>query len=111
MLARFNIVTSRIKSTANLFSIRLLISTLFAPYKQIAAEYVDGPIGIRMRAFFDRLFSRIIGAIVRLFMIVVGTLIMALQAVMGLVIMTMWLFIPTMPVVGLLLWVVGWLPL
>ncbi len=107
---RFRIIASRVKATANLFSIKILLSTLFSPYKQISAEYIDGSINEKIRAFFDRLLSRMVGAVARSFMILVGIIIMATQVLFGGVIMIIWVFIPTLPVIGLLLWAIDWIP-
>lgn len=92
------------------FSIDLLLKTLFAPFRQISAGKVRGPIGVQLRAFADRLFSRLIGAVVRLFMIVFGVaacLIAGLVAAIGIV---LWLVIPVAPALGLIVSLTGWVP-
>ena len=63
----------RLVSSYDYFSIGLLAKTLFAPFRQISAGKVRGPIGLQWRAFVDRLISRFIGAFVRLILIVVGS--------------------------------------
>jgi hypothetical protein len=111
LTTRISIVVSRVKTTANLFSVKLLIHTLFSPYKQISAEVVDGSLRDKFRAFFDKLLSRIIGDVVRSFMIIAGLIIMAIQSIFGVVILVIWLIIPFVPVIGLILFVIGWMPL
>ena len=54
--------------------------------------------------------SRVIGAIVRLFTIVFGLIVIATQAVIELVIVVFWLFVPLFPIIGLLLFAIGWVP-
>jgi hypothetical protein len=63
-----------------------------------------------MRAFFDRLISRIIGAFVRTGMIVFGIIAIIFQVVIGMIILLFWLVIPIFPVLGLLINVIGWVP-
>ena len=58
-------VWGKLVSVFDYFSIDLLVRTWFAPFRQISAGAVDGPIGVQIRAFFDRLISRTIGGIVR----------------------------------------------
>lgn len=92
------------------FSIDLLLRTLFSPFRQISAGKVRGPIGVQMRAFFDQLISRVIGGVVRLFMIIIGCLAIALQTVIGALIVVAWAFVPFLPVIGIVLFLSGWIP-
>ena len=80
---RIRITKERLAASADYFSIGLLITTLFAPFRQISASRVDGPIADRMRAFADRLISRLVGSIVRLAMVFSGAVVMFLQIVFG----------------------------
>jgi len=108
--SRFQIVNNRLKTSADFFSVGLLLKTLFSTYKQISAGSVDGPIGIRLRAFFDRLLSRFIGSIVRSSVIIFGLIVMLIQSVFGVVILLSWLIVPLLPMAGLILWTIGWVP-
>ena len=110
LVGRFRMAVNRIKISADFFSVKLLINTLFAPYKQISAGSVDGAIGDIIRAFFDRLLSRVIGAIIRTFMIIAGLVVMFLQSIYGVVAIIFWLAIPLLPVFGLILCTLGWVP-
>ena len=103
-------VAERLVATTDFFSIGLLARTLFAPFRQISAGGVRGPLGVQMRAFFDRLISRLIGAMVRTAMIFTGCVAVALQALCGGIIAVGWLFVPALPLVGVVLTVIGWLP-
>jgi hypothetical protein len=107
---RLAMIGDRIDRTNDYFSIGLLITTLFAPYRQISAGKVSGSLSAQMHAFGDRLISRCIGAIVRTFMIVFGLFVIILQSISGLVVVLFWLIIPLFPVVGLLVTVIGWVP-
>lgn len=107
---RFRALAERLLSTADYFSIDLLLRTLFAPYRQISAGQVRGPIGVQLRAFFDRLLSRIIGAIIRTFMIVAGLAGMLFYIVIGGLLVLLWGIVPLLPIIGIVLSVMGWLP-
>lgn len=109
-LGRVQLLKSRLVASADFFSIDLLASTLFAPYRQISAGSVDGPIGVKVQAFFDKLLSRIIGAIVRSFMVIFGVVAMFLQLLVGLIMLGFWLILPLFPVIGLIMMVLGWVP-
>ena len=107
---RSRALAERLLSTADYFSIDLLLKTLFAPYRQISAGQVRGPLGVQMRAFFDRLLSRIIGAIIRTFMIVAGLVGMFLYIVVGGLLLILWGIIPLLPIIGIVLCILGWMP-
>jgi hypothetical protein len=92
------------------FSIDLLIGTLFAPFRQISAGKTTGSLDVQLHAFFDRLISRCIGAVMRIFMVVVGTIAIILHAVIGGLFLVTWAVIPLLPVIGVMLFVVGWIP-
>jgi hypothetical protein len=109
-LARVQMIKGRLAASADFFSIELLASTLFAPFRQISAGNVVGPIGDQIRAFFDRLISRTVGAIVRTCVIIFGLIAMSLQALFGLFVLISWLIIPMLPIVGLIMMVIGWVP-
>ena len=97
-------------STMDYFSVGLLLKTLFSPFRQISAGKVSGPLSIQMRAFFDRLISRLIGAMIRITIMIVGLVTIFLFAVIGTVGVILWAFIPLLPLVGVTLWLIGWMP-
>ena len=49
---RITMVWGKLVSVFDYFSIDLLVRTWFAPFRQISAGAVDGPIGVQIRAFF-----------------------------------------------------------
>lgn len=100
----------KLASTADYFSIGLLARTLFAPFRQISAGKVRGPLAVQVRAFFDRLVSRCIGAVVRSIMIVLGGLTLVVQSIFSVVAIVIWAFIPLLPFIGALLAFIGWVP-
>ncbi len=98
-------------SSVDFFSIDILLSTFFAPFRQISAGSVSGPIGDQARAFLDRLLSRIVGATMRSFVILFGLIAIFLQTIFCLVMLLFWLATPALPVVGLIMMALGWLPI
>ena len=109
-LRRTQIIKARLSASSDLFSIGLLLSTLFSPFRQISADNVVGSISDQMRAFFDKLLSCTIGAFVRIFMIMFGLTTMFLQIIFGIVTLIFWLIIPLLPAAGLIMMVIGWAP-
>lgn len=102
----------RLSATLEFFSVGQLLSTLFAPFRQISANGgTDGSLGSAMRAFIDKLISRIIGSIVRLATILVGSFVIMFQVVYSFIILALWWFVPVMPIAGAVLFAIGWVPL
>lgn len=92
---------------ADTFSMGLLIKTLFAPYRQIAAGRVQGPLPVQLSAFFDRLFSRVIGAVIRSVLLLVGLIALMARALIMLLSVVIWTLLPLTPFIGLALWLGG----
>lgn len=107
---RLTMLREKLASTVDFFSIDLLLRTFFAPFRQISAGHVNGPLAIQMHAFFDRLISRMIGAMIRLMMIIAGTFVITFHAVVGTLGVLLWAFVPLIPILGIILAVGGWLP-
>jgi hypothetical protein len=107
---RLTMLQERLAKTVDYFSIDLLLRTLFSPFRQISAGRVDGPLGVKLHAFFDRLISRAIGAMVRSFMIVMGVVAIVLHSLIGTVALIVWAIIPFLPAIGIVLFIVGWVP-
>lgn len=107
---RAGLIRERLARALDFFSISLLLQTLFSPFRQISAGKMSGPVGVQIQAFFDRLISRLIGAMVRTFMIVAGIVVIALHVAWGLVVLIGWALVPLLPVVGILMFSIGWAP-
>ena len=100
----------RLAASMDYFSIDLLLRTFFSPFRQISAGKVNGPLGIQMRAFLDRIISRIIGAMIRFVMIIVGIVAITFHAIFGTLLLGLWAVVPAVPVIGLKLCITGWVP-
>lgn len=105
---RARIVSTQIDGVIDYFSIDLLARTLFSPYRQISAGKVDGPLGVQLRAFADRLISRFIGAMIRTVLLIMGLIAIAAQVIFGMAILVLWAFVPLFPIIGAGLAVAGW---
>lgn len=88
------------------FSVGLLLKTLFAPFRQIDAGGVRGPVNVQIRAWFDRTFSRLFGAVLRSIVIFAGCLTGAVVLIAGALWAALWLIIPILPLVGVIFVVV-----
>lgn len=93
--------------TANLFSIGLLLRTLFNPFRQISAGSVRGGLPEQLRAFADRSISRFIGANIRFWTIIVGMIAITIRMVWVALSVIIWTILPIMPFVGLIFWLKG----
>lgn len=110
-LDQVRLVRSRFDRTADLFSIELSLRTLFKPFRQIDADGVrKGSLDVIFRAWFDQLFSRLVGSFARTVLIVIGSIAVFIEAVVGLVRLAVWPVLPLAPVVGLVLVTMGWIP-
>lgn len=104
---RVRMMAYRLEGTLDYFSIDLLIKTLFSPFRQISAGRVDGPIGVQLRALVDKIFSRLIGALVRTVILIIGGIVILLQTVVGTVVLLVWALVPLIPFVGIVLAFIG----
>lgn len=109
-LARARLIGDRLTKTFDYFSIDLLLKTWFSPFRQISAGGVRGPLGVQLRAWFDRLISRLIGAGVRTVMIVIGLGWILIQSALGVIELLTWLILPVFPVLGAIMMTVRWTP-
>lgn len=100
----------RLAKTYDYFSIDLLAKTLFAPFRQISAGKVRGPLVVQWRAFVDRLVSRMIGAMIRSIIMIVGSVWITISALLGILMLLGWLVLPFAPVAGIVLMTTGWVP-
>ncbi|GHU08417.1 hypothetical protein FACS189431_4630 [Alphaproteobacteria bacterium] len=85
------------------FSIPLLAKTLFKPFREIDNYRVDGALEDKFQAWFGRLTSRLIGALIRIVVMVVGLVVLILLAIISCLRIVIWLAMPALPFVGLAL--------
>lgn len=98
----------RLKDLVDFFSIRLLIRNMFAPFRQISAGKADNlPLNARVRAWFDLLISRLVGATIRFMILVAGTIILIIRAIIGLALTVAWPLMPLLVAYCILLFIRG----
>lgn len=104
----FHNAAARTRAILQFFSMGILLETLFDPFRQIDAGKVHGSLEAELRAFGNRLFSRIVGFFVRTFTIVIGLVCVFLAGLVALAQLVLWPFLPAMPVIGLVMMFIGW---
>ncbi len=105
------ILVEKLIISEDFFSIDLLLRSLFAPFKQISASSGSGGnLQVKLQAWFDKQFSRVVGAIVRIVLIVTGTVWLLIQVVIDIILLAFWPLLPFVPIIGLVLAVSGWVP-
>lgn len=110
-LDQVGLVRQRLGRTADFFSIRLSLKTLFSPFKQIDADRTKkGSLDVILRAVFDQLFSRFVGVIVRSILIVIGCIALLGEILVGSLGLAAWPFMPIAPLVMLPVATTGWIP-
>lgn len=107
---RVRMIGARLLRIFDYFSLDLLVKTWFSPFRQIGAGQVQGGLPEQLKAFGDRLVSRMIGAAVRTIMIIVGVIMLSVMAIAGLIESIIWMIIPLLPIIGAILFAIGWVP-
>lgn len=110
-MARVFAAKNQLIRTYDYFSIGLLASSLFSPYRQISAGGVKGSLPVILRAFFDRQLSRVIGAVARTILIVIGLVWLTVQLFASVLVIVGWSVLPFAPLIGFVLALSGWVPL
>ncbi len=91
-----NRLSSRIRDTYLMFSVPMLLPTMFAPWRRIIS-YPGRGIEAKLRAALDNLISRVVGFMVRLMALLAAITIMGLYAIIGGTLLILW---PVIPVLG-----------
>lgn len=99
---------SRIQGVFDFFSVTLLLGTLFDPFRQIDAGKVQGSPQEQLKAFGNRLFSRIIGFFIRSITVICALVCAVVMTVVGLAQMIIWPLLPVMPILGVVAALAGW---
>lgn len=101
-------VSGRVRGVLAFFSITQLASSLFVPYRQISATTSGhGTVGDQLRAWGDKQFARVFGAVIRIVLIAIGLVSAAFIGLVGLVLVAVWPFLPVLPFAALLLMQIG----
>lgn len=97
-LNAFHRVGQRMSIISNDLSLPILVRTLFEPWKQITG-YAGSTESLetKFRVWFDNVFARIIGFVIRFFTIIFGTIAALLMGAVGLILAVIWPIIPLSP--------------
>lgn len=97
-------LSSRTQGVAATFSVSQLLRTLFAPWRRIIS-YGGDAFADKVRAWFDNIFSRAVGFVVRLIVLFTALLVTIAVVIFTLIEMIVWpllpLAVPVLIVVGL----------
>jgi hypothetical protein len=83
----------RLLRTSHLFSLPVLIRTLFAPWRRIIT-YPGSSLGAQFRAITDNTVSRVVGLCVRLSVLITASLMLVVVFVSALIGVLVWPLIP-----------------
>jgi hypothetical protein len=89
-------LVARLRLTYLNFSIPILITTMFAPWRRIVSA-PGGPLEQKARAFVDNLLSRVVGLTVRLITLLTACLLLLGYAIGGGLFLLLW---PLLPLLG-----------
>lgn len=88
----------RLSTLADMFSLNILLRTLFAPWKRVVT-YPGASFDAKLRAIGDNLVSRAVGFTVRLFVLLAAAVSFITIIITSLVEMVMWPLLPFLAVV------------
>jgi hypothetical protein len=95
----------RLVRVANLFSVPILLRTLWAPWRRIIT-YPGASIDAKLRAMGDNLVSRFIGFTVRLLVLLTAAIMLIGLCVVGVISIILWPLVPFL-IAGLILKAAG----
>ncbi len=90
----------RVKNIAGMFSMDILLRTMFSPWKQIVSRARrDQSLGDKVRAYIDNQVSRFVGFWVRLLVLLTAFICILLVSVVSVVSVVLWPLIPLSPII------------
>lgn len=98
---------TKLRDTADTFSIGDLLATLFKPYRQISANSDSREAGGIVNVVLDKLVSRLVGMLTRLVLIIAGVVALLLELVIGGAVLVIWPLMPLLPIAGVVLAIIG----
>jgi hypothetical protein len=96
----------RLTKTAQMFSVPILLRTLFAPWRRIVT-YPGASLDAHVRAFLDNLVSRAVGFTVRIFVLIAAGVGLTITGVVIIIELITWPLIPVAVVIALVKGLVG----
>lgn len=102
---QFALFKRRILYFSDFFSLSLLTSTLFSPYKNDVNNYAGG-VSAQFQQFKESLISRFVGFWIRLALIFAGSVVIGVVSVLNCLWLIIWVTLPllvfTLPLIGAL---------
>lgn len=93
-----------IRNTLELFSVSILVRTLFKPWRQIITfTGANTSIKMKARAVLDNLVSRAVGFTVRIGTILIAILLVVMQLIIGVAALVLWPAVPLAPILATLI--------
>lgn len=86
-------VQKRLAKTSHMFSVPILLRTLFAPWKRIVS-YPGASLDAKLRAASDNLFSRCVGFTVRIMVLLAAFIMLTVVGVFALAEVVVWPLLP-----------------
>lgn len=99
------LLVEKLHYVSEVFSVKEMITTLFAPFRQTYVGKRDG-VGA-LQAFLDRTVSRGIGFVVRTALLAVAFIASILVVSVGVILCVAWPVIPVLPIVAIVLAALG----
>lgn len=96
----------RISLTSSMFSVPILLRTLFSPWKRIVT-YPGSSIDAKIRAFSDNMVSRFVGFTVRIFVLFTAGIMLLVVSVVALIELVAWPLLPILVLVTLVKGILG----
>ena len=96
----------RVVAIMQIFSVPILLATLFSPWKRIVSQS-DGSFDMMLRSLVDNLVSRTVGFFVRIIVISTSLILTTIATIIGFCIAVLWPLIPASAMVCLLLSIFG----
>jgi len=91
-------LSARLTKVANIFSVPILLRTMFNPWKQITTtSFKDSSLDEKIKALVDNIFSRIVGFFVRLIALFLAFISILITGVYSILRIILWPAIPLLP--------------
>lgn len=101
------IFIDRLHWVSETFSVRDMLRTLFAPFRQTFAGDVRGSLDAKLRAALDKLVSRAIGFIIRSVLLVMAAVCAVVVIAVALILLILWPLLPMLPILSVILLATG----
>jgi hypothetical protein len=99
-------VSKGVTATAQIFAVKILITTLFSPWKRIVTES-NGSLDMMLKSIGDNAVSRAVGFFVRIIVLFTSFILTSVASIVGLILIVLWPLLPIGVVLSLLMALFG----